>query len=155
MGMSQRDAVYQAISSVVTFEDGHNIKEMMTPELRAQVNLILFEGFRSGAINLTQEYTDAELRSYVSGLQSNWIRKDPRMNGGGKYVAANPGSRMGQGDASLKAAKNLLASITPDNDNYEAVVTYIAERTAELAKVKTIAVDFSALPEHLRLKFNK
>lgn len=163
MRVNQKTAVYTAITEVlahagIDFEDGMNIGEIMkTKELRAQVNLILFTGFRAGEIELDVEYSDSDLKAYVSGLQSNWIRKDKRFNGNVTYAAKNPGSRAGSGDASLTNAKRLLASITPEHENYEMVTQFIAERTAELAATKAskVTVDFSALPESLRAKFQK
>src|ERR1051325_6047037 len=111
--MKQKDAVYNAITQVlnedeVGFEDGMDVSEHMTKERRAQVNAILVEGFKAGTIELEKEYTDTQLKQYVSGLQSNWIRKDPRFNGNTKYQPKNPGSRAGAGDAQLKALKALL-----------------------------------------------
>ena len=81
MKVNQKTAVYQAILMVladkgIDFQDGQNVAEHMSKEVRAQVNTILFEGFRAGDIELDREYTDSELKAYVSGLQSNWIRKD-------------------------------------------------------------------------------
>ena len=93
---NQKEATYQAIVNV-TGHTGEGVLEI-SKEQRAQVNMILFQGFRAGTIQLDREFTDADLKSYVSGLQSNWIRKDKRLNGGVQYTAKNPGSRAGSGD---------------------------------------------------------
>jgi len=58
---------------------------------------------------------DAKLRSYCSGLQSNWLRKDTRLNGGVKYVAKNPGSRAGSTDPKALADAIRATNIT-DNE---------------------------------------
>ena len=76
MKVNQKTAVYNAITSVlaengVHFEDGMDISGVMTKEFRAIVNQILFDGFRNGSIELDREFTDSELKGYVSGLQSN------------------------------------------------------------------------------------
>lgn len=152
--VNQKQAVYAAITSVLAeegihFEDGMDISGVMTRELRAQVNQILFEGFKSGSIELDREFTDSELKGYVSGLQSNWIRKDTRFNGGTKYVAKNPGSRAGVGDPQLKAMKALLATLTKPEDRSE-VEAEIAKRVAEIEAAKPkVTVDFSKLPAAL------
>jgi len=150
--MNQKEATYQAICNV-TGHTGDGVL-VISKEQRAQVNMILFEGFRAGTIQLDREFTDAELKGYVSGLQSNWIRKDGRLNGGVKYVAANPGSRAGSGDPQLKAMKTLLSTLTTDADKSE-VQGYIDARIAEITVAKQEVIDFSALPADLAAKFGK
>ena len=153
--MKQKDAVYAAVSSVFGKIEG-NIAETITKEQRASVNQILFEGFRAGEIDLDREFTDPELKQYCSGLQSNWLRKDVRLNGGTKYVAKNPGSRAGNTDATLKAIRNLKSTLTPDHPDYAEVCEAESTRMSEIAVTKTAKViDFSALPTALAAKFQK
>lgn len=157
--VTQKEAVYTAITSVlaeagVNFEEGSDVSTVLTKDHRAQVNYILFAGFKSGQIQLDREFSDTELKAYVSGLQSNWIRKDPRLNGNTKYVAKNPGSRQGSGDPQIKAMKLLLSTLTDATERSE-VEAEISKRQAEITKSKAPAIDFSALPESLRAKFNK
>lgn len=152
--MNQKEAVFNAVCAVTGFQEGDGAVTI-TKEQRAQVNAILVEGFKSGAIELDRTYTDSELKAYVSGLQSNWLRKDKRLNGGIKYEAKNPGSRAGQGDAQLREMKKLLSTVTDPNDKAE-IEECIKARQEELnaQKVKTV-VNFDALPEALRAKFQK
>lgn len=157
--VTQKEAVYTAITSVlaeagVHFEEGSDVSTVLTKEHRAQVNAILFEGFKSGQIQLDKSFGDTELKAYVSGLQSNWIRKDKRLNGGTQYVAKNPGSRQGSGDPQIKAMRLLLSTLTDESERSE-VEAEIAKRQAEITKSKAPAIDFSALPESLRAKFTK
>jgi hypothetical protein len=131
------------------------VKDHITKEMRAEVNTFLCKGFRDGQIELGTAYeTDAELKEYTSGLISNWLRKDPNMNGGTKYVPANPGSRVS--DPQLKALKALLAQ-TIDGDDKAEIEGFIATRVAELgaSKAKVKVVDYSALPAELRERFGK
>lgn len=151
---TQKEAVFQAVKNVVGEQDGAYTP---TKEQRAQVNNILFEGFRNGTIELDKtEISDSDLKSYVSGLQSNWLRKDKRLNGGTMYVAKNPGSRAGSGDASLKAMRTLLASVSTDSEKAE-IQSYIDARLAEISvsKAKTVTIDYSVLPADLAAKFSK
>lgn len=153
MGMTQKEAVFAAVCSVTGF-DGEGAVTI-SKEQRAQVNAILFEGFRSGAISVDREYTDTDLKTYVSSLQSNWLRKDTRLNGGGKYVAKNPGSRAGSADPQLKAMRALISTITDESDRAE-IQAHIDARVAELSATKVAkTVDFSALPADLAAKFSK
>lgn len=151
--MSQKEAVFTAVCNVT----GHtgDSAVVISKEQRSQVNAILFEGFRAGSIELDREYTDSDLKSYVSGLQSNWLRKDKRLNGGTQYVAKNPGSRQGSTDASLKAMRALMSTLTDPSEIAE-VQQHIDARISEIAATKQAkTVDFSALPADLAAKFSK
>ena len=157
---TQKESVFQAVSSVLGqagIEIKGNVAEHMTRERRASVNAILFESFRAGNIELDCEYTETELKAYVSGLQSNWLRKDKRLNGGVAYTAKNPGSRAGSGDTQLKNMRLLLQTLTPGTDDYVEVEQAIELRVSEVqaSKIKAKPIDFSALPESLREKFQK
>lgn len=152
---TQKEAVYNAITSVLSesnieFAEGTDVSSLMTREIRSQVNQILFEGFRSGTVELDREFNDTELKAYVSGLQSNWIRKDKRLNGNTKYVAKNPGSRAGSGDAQLKAMRALLSTLTEESDRAE-VQSHIDARVSEISasKAKKVTIDMSVLPADL------
>ena len=151
--MNQKEATYTAVINVT----GFNGDGVCSPnkEERAQVNYILFEGFRSGKIELDREFSDSELKAYVSGLQSNWLRKDKRLNGGVQYIAKNPGSRQGSGDAGLKAMRALLSTLTTASDKAE-VQAHIDARISEIAATKvTKVIDYSVLPAELLAKFGK
>ena len=150
--MNQKEATYNAICAVTGHTGEGEVQ--ISKEQRAQVNMILFEGFRAGKIQLDREFTDPELKQYVSGLQSNWLRKDSRLNGGVKYAAKNPGSRAGSGDPSLKALRALFSTLTTDTDKQE-VQGYIDARVAELNVAKAPTIDFSVLPADLKAKFSK
>ena len=152
MTMNQKEATYQAICNV-TGHTGDGVL-IISKEQRAQVNMILFEGFRAGTIQLDREFSDADLKGYVSGLQSNWICKDNRLNGGVKYAAKNPGSRAGSGDPALKALRALMSTLTTDADKSE-VQGYIDARLAEITVAKQEVIDYSALPADLAAKFGK
>jgi hypothetical protein len=144
--MTQKEAVFSAVQNVCGAQD-----DAYTPskEQRASVNQILFEGFRSGTIELDKEYTDTELKAYVSGLQSNWLRKDKRLNGGTQYVAKNPGSRAGSTDASVKAMRLLLQSKTDPSERAE-IQAFIDKRVAELKPAKTVTINVADLPAELQ-----
>ena len=150
---TQKEAVFNAVVNICGEIDG-----IYSPskEQRAMINAIICEGFKNGTVELSTEYaTDAELKSYTSGLISNWLRKDTRLNGGTKYVAKNPGSRAGSGDAQLKAMRALMSTLTTPEDKAE-VQKHIDARVAEIASAKQVkTVDFSALPADLQAKFNK
>jgi hypothetical protein len=151
--MNQKEAVFQAVCSVTGFKG----EGVCTPskEQRAMINQIIIEGFVSGNIELDRQYDESGLKSYTSGLVSNWLRKDKRLNGGTQYVAKNPGSRAGSSDPSLKAMRALLSTLTDEADRAE-VQGLIDAKVAEINATKnTKTIDFSALPAELREKFGK
>lgn len=150
--MSQKEAVFTAVTNVVGSFDGACTP---TKEQRASINQVLCEGFKSGKIALDREFSDSDLKQYVSGLISNWLRKDTRLNGGEKYAAKNPGSRAGSTDPQLKAMRALLTTVSSSEEKAE-IQGYIDARVSEIAKTKQVkVVDFSALPADLQAKFNK
>jgi hypothetical protein len=151
MGMNQKEAVYTAVTNIMGECDG---KYEPTHEQRAVISAVLIEGFNEGKIELGREFDEKGLKSYVSGLLSNWLRKDKRLNGGVQYEAKNPGSRAGTGDSQLTAMKALYNQLTDPSDKEE-VMQHITARQAELAKAKIKTIDFSALPSELRVKFTK
>jgi hypothetical protein len=154
---SQKEAVFSAISSVlaeagITVPEGGNYAEHLDRELRAQVTNILVEGFNGGNIALDKSFeSEADLRTYCSGLTSNWLRKDKRLNGGVQYIAKNPGTRVGSKDAQLTAMRLLLDTKTDPAEKAEIqsfIDTRIAEVKASRKPVKQI--DVSALPPELQ-----
>ena len=153
MKMSQKEAVFSAICNV-TGHTGEG-QVIISKEQRAQVNAVLFEGFRAGTIELDKTFSDSDLKSYVSGLQSNWIRKDKRLNGGVQYTAKNPGSRAGSADPQLKAMRALLSTLTDETERNEVQSHIDARVNAISAEKQAKTVDFSALPADLAAKFGK
>lgn len=144
---TQKEAVYQAMINVVGEQDGAYTP---TKEERAQVNNILFESFREGKVSYDGELPDdAGLRAYVSGLQSNWLRKDKRLNGNIQYTPKNPGSRAGTADPAIKAMRLLLNSKT-DADERAEIQSFIDKRLAEIKPTKNVEIDVNALPEGLK-----
>jgi hypothetical protein len=160
MSQTQKEAVFSAVTSVIneaniTVGDGESFSTHMNRELRAQVTSILVEGFNGGNIALEKPFTtDSELRTYCSGLTSNWLRKDGRLNGGTKYVAKNPGSRVGSSDIQLKAMRTLLSTKTDESERAE-IQSFIDARVAEVKASRKPAATFdpSALPAELAAKY--
>jgi hypothetical protein len=144
--ITQKEAVYQAVTNVCGTQDEAYAP---TKEQRASVNQILVEGFKNGSIELDRTYDDQALRAYVSGLQSNWLRKDKRLNGNVAYVAKNPGSRTGSGDTSIKAMRALLATKTDASERAE-IQSFIDKRLSEIKPAKTVTIDVDSLPEALK-----
>lgn len=160
--MNQREGVFNATISVIrdsgkTFEEGQDVKGIVTSEMRTSIIGIVVEGFKSGEIEMSAEakakYSDdAKLKSYTNGLVSNWHRKDTRLNGGSKYIIKNPGSRAGQGDAKLKALRALRAQFTGvDDDKTAEIDMHIEARVKELGaeKAKKVEIDLSVLDPEL------
>lgn len=153
--ITQKEATFNAVMSVlaengISVSEGTDVNTLMNKELRSQISAILIEGFHNETIELDKAYDDKGLKGYTSGLLSNWLRKDKRLNGGTKYSAKNPGSRAGSGDPSLTAMRRLLTTLTTDEDKAE-VQEAINARLAEIqaSKVKAVSIDASVLPAEL------
>jgi len=161
--ITQREAVYNATHQVlkennISFEDGDNVADVISDH-RDAVIAIVVEGFKNGTIELKDTPSNQEklanptkLRSYVSGLVSNWYRKDKRFNGNTKYVAKNPGSRTGQSDSKLKALRNLKKMLETKGQDSTEVDSYIEARLEELnaEKAKKIEVNMDEIPAELK-----
>ena len=149
---TQKEAVFNAVINVMGEQEG---VYSPTKEQRAQVNNILFESFRSDTIAYDPEFAskvadDKELKAYVSGLQSNWLRKDKRLNGNVTYVAKNPGSRSGSTDPQVKAMRALLETKTDPAERTK-IQSFLDKRLAEIRPAKAAQViDVSALPAELQ-----
>lgn len=155
--MSQKEAVFVAVQAFLTennraheLEDGEAIS--FTREERSTV-----VGMIVSAIHLMELSTEAtvkfdtaqKVKTYVSGLTNNWLRKDTRLNGGSKYIAKNPGSRAGSGDDQLKALKALRSTLS-DASQISQIDSAITARIATIKPVKSVVIDMSFLPEEFK-----
>lgn len=154
---TQKEAVFTAVTSVlseanVVVNEGENYAAHLNREFRAQITSILVEGFKSGTIALDKEFaSESDLRTYCSGLTSNWLRKDSRLNGGMKYVAKNPGSRVGSSDAQLKAMRALFSTQTDPAKQAE-IQAFIDSRVQQIKASRKPAktINVADLPEELK-----
>lgn len=155
--ISQKDAVTNVVMSVFpNYELGGEVilSDIMTSEQKNTIREKLVAGFRSGQVQMSSEASekyayDTELKKYVSGLLDNWIRKNPQFNNGQAYSTKNPGSRSGSGDATIKALKALLKTVS-DTETKNEVQQAIDSRLAEIKPEAKVEINVDALPEHLR-----
>ena len=143
----QKEAVFEAICSVkgtTSFSSAVTLEK----DERAKVISSLLSDFKAGNIEYGGDASDStKLSSYTSGLVSNWLRKDKRLNGNTTYTPANPGTRTGSSDDGVKAMKQLLA-VTDDPEAKAEIQAEIDKRIGELKPKPEINVE--ALPEALR-----
>jgi hypothetical protein len=156
--VSQKQAVTNAVLTVIPdYELGGEtrLSEVLTDAGKKEVRSILFGGFMTGQIEMSEEgkakyFGDAkELNKYISGLLNNWMRKNVDFNNGSKNEVKNPGSRSGTGDEQIKALKSLL-KVTADNDVKKEIQEAITERLAEIKPALAVTINVDALPAHLR-----
>lgn len=164
MKTGQRTAVVNTILSVLHERDHEyelngsvSMKDTLTDADRVKIRSILFTAFRAGEIEYKEAFAskvadDKELKSYVSGLLNNWVRKAKEFNSGVKHEAKNPGSRAGNGDPEIKEMKKLL-SITADPEAKATIQATIDAKLAEIrASKQQVTVDYDQLPAELREK---
>ena len=164
--MKQSDAVYQVTVQVlaengIKFTSGETIiHDVISREVRSAVADRLVSLFQEGQVELKQtpanlaKLADAKLlRSYVTGLMTNWYNKDKRFNAGASYEAKNPGSRQGSQDPVIKELKTLLKHLEEKGDeaNASKVKDAISDRLSEIKpSVQAPAINLDAIPDHLR-----
>ena len=142
---NQKTAVYNAVKSVVSFEDNDVVQ--LTKDEKSTVVSILVAGFEADEIELKNPQTD--LKKYCGGLLNNWLRKDTRMNGGSAYVTKNPGSRAGSGDAMIKNLKLLKQKEGLTTEEIAKIDQAIADRLAIIKPKVEKKVDFNEIPAEL------
>jgi hypothetical protein len=159
--MNQKTATVQACLAVLNergvkyeLNGSVNIGDVLTDADKAKIRDVVFAGFKTGQIEMAEESKakygdDKALKSYVSGLVNNWIRKAKEFNNGQAYQAKNPGSRAGSSDEQIKEMKKLL-NTTTDPKIKATIQTEIDARQAELVFASAPSIDVSKLPESLR-----
>lgn len=146
--MTQKDAVFSAISQILASNNiaftasSTNVASLLTRELRSQINTRLVADFTSGAVEMSDDAKSklndvAELRAYISGLVSNWVRKDPRLNGGTILAtstsssSSSRNSKVLKSDPQLQALRKLHQSQVEPTKRQE-IQAHIDRRIAEL-----------------------
>lgn len=152
--MKQNDAVFQAVCSVLNVNGFDGAVELSKDQRESVISMVT-EGIVAGKVDFSAEArakhdTPEKVKSYTTGMVSNHLRKDKRLNGGEKYEIKKPGSRAGSGDATLKALKALQTTVDADSESWHQIEAAIYERTTELSKKKEVTINIDALPEEFR-----
>lgn len=154
--LSQKESVFQAVSSLVDVNGLVTLTKEQRTEVIALVTQSIMQNETEFSAEARAKYaTESDVKGYVNGMVSNWLRKDTRLNGGTKYEIKNPGSRAGQGDEVLTNLKNLKATMT-DTAHIAAIDEHIEARKAEIAKTKPtkqVKINFDLLPDDLKALF--
>ena len=155
--VNQKDAVFNAVTSVTTVSDGEAVQ--LTKDQKSTLIGMLAEGLESGAIE-TKEAKRAKMteekhyREYASNILNNWIRKDLRLNGGEPYKTKSPGSRAGSQDPQVKELRKFKSTLS-DPEQIAAVDLAIETRVAELKRERNAAkiteINFDLIPEFAHL----
>ncbi len=145
---NQRQGVHAAIIAVLGKDHGKIDWDGLEKSKKEAIFAHLQKAFMAQEISFKGELTAETVRKYIPGLVNNWVRKDPNLNGGGKYVPKNPGSRQGSGDDQLSALKGLRGTLT-DAKAIAEVDAAIEKRKAEIKPAPKV-IKVEALPPHLR-----
>ena len=158
---SQVNGVVDVIMSVLNENDidyelgGEiNVKDVLNPTMLIEIRLRVLNEFNEEKILLSEKgklknNTEKLMKSYVSGLVNNWVRKYKPFNNGIAYEIKNKGSRSGSGDEQVREMRKLLKTIT-DPDTKGKIEAAIAARIIEIKPESNVEIDASILPEHLR-----
>lgn len=167
MAMKQREAVYKVTTEVLAAKGIEfmptvtDVRDLATSDIRSEIADKITTMFQEGQVEFKstesnqEKLTDAKkLRSYVTGLITNWFNKDTNLNGGAKYEAKNPGTR--SPDAQLKELRILKKHLEAKGDQDgvgrcdEAIAQRIEFLKAEKAPASLPAVDPDNLPDFLK-----
>jgi hypothetical protein len=114
MADSQKQIVHNAIMAFLQ-ENGfslENKKVELTHNDRKTIVTMIVTAIDSGDMHLSaaaraKHDTPKKIRNYSTGLLSNWLRKDHRINGGLRHKTKNPGSKANQDDEIIKSLKSM------------------------------------------------
>lgn len=158
MSVSQKDGVFGAVVAYleeksIPFEEGAKAVDLSTDARKTIVGMLV-AATEAGELTRKSNKSGQSLEQYWSGTLSNWLRRDPRLNGGVEKVEPkNPGSRAGSGDAELRELKKLMqqVEVTGNAEHITAVQEAIDNRMkiVEAEKAKKIAVDLSKIDPSL------
>ena len=156
--MKQRESVYEAVVTVLGAAYDPSTAVALSADERTQVVGLIVKDIVDGKVDFSDEAaakydSEAKIKTYVSGLVSNWLRRDERLNGGGKYSPTKTGTRTKTGDEQLSALKNLKKQMVAAGNTVDLpkVVEAITKRETELkaATAQSISVDLSQVPADL------
>ena len=130
------------------------MSDVFTSDMKKQTQDTLFTMFKSGHVQYRPEFQvkvddDAKLKSYISGLLNNWLRKAKELNNGEAYVAKNPGIRAGSGDKQVRELKKLLAKVK-GTANEAKVQAAIDKRLEEIKPEAKIEINTEFIPAELQ-----
>ena len=153
--MKQKQAVYLAVCKVLKRKE-FDVAVNLTKEQRSLVQAHVLRAFANDEVDFKESAkvkhnTEAKMSGYISGLISNWLRKDRELNGDITYEPKNKGSRAGQGDSQIRELRK-LKKIHNGSKKEAEIQGYIDSRLSVIAsaKAKDIMVDFSKLPKELQ-----
>lgn len=162
MTLNQRTAAVNTILSVIEEKTGEEFtlngevraQDIFTADMKKEAQAMLFQGFRSGSIQYRPEFQakvddDAQLKSYVSGLLNNWLRKAKELNCGEAYTPKNPGSRAGSGDKQIRELKKLLKKVK-GTEHEAKVQAAISKRLEEIKPEAKIEINAEFIPAELQ-----
>mgnify|MGYP003314035603 CR=1 FL=1 len=157
MTVSQKNAVFTAITSVIGSDLEHRRPIKLQGSEKLAVVTALTEGFKHGEIVLSEaahdKYIrnasdDSALRKYVGSLINNWCRKDTRLNADGQpYETKNPGSR----NTAISNMRKLQKRFEEGTNEFMQIQAKIDEKLAEskVKESKAKPIDYSSIPSDL------
>jgi len=150
--MKQSQAVINAVYSVC----GKQTKKyvLSTEDRKKVIDIVTHSILEKETVfsdKAKAKYSTPKLvREYTAGMVSNHLRKATELNGGVKYVPANPGLRAGSSDPEIKNLKLLIKSGRLTAEKIAVAEEIIATKIAKLKASKAqVEIDFTAIPADL------
>jgi hypothetical protein len=152
--LNQKESVFQAVLSVAgEFEGAVQLSKEQRSEVVDLVTASILSGDTEFSADAKAKHdTEQKVRTYCVGLVNNWLRKDTRLNGGEKYQAKNPGSRVGSSDPVVRELRKLLSHV--DEEQQAVIQAEIDSRLAAVKEQKMSqakkVINSDLIPDHLK-----
>lgn len=144
--VSQKQAVIDGIKNLLgsSYDPSQPVKDQIKPIQLTALKNSISNDIAAGLIAYKGVTSDApKVKSYVSSLISNHMRKAKELNGGSAYVpttsrpASTGNTKVAKGkvknDQVLSDLKVLLSTLQPDSEAYSEVEVEISKRISSLS----------------------
>lgn len=151
--ISQKQAVIDATRKIMgsAYNSTVAVTETLTKNDINGIKSMVYDGIVSGDVIFNKEFSETEVKKYVSGMVSNHFRKAKELNGGASYKPKVVGTRIVK-DPKLNDLNTLLSNTKPGTEEHVKVMEAVTARKSEIAvkKNNTYDIDVTVLPDDLK-----
>lgn len=136
--ISQKQAVVDGVKSVLgsNFDPSTPAKQQLTSSNISSIRDTIVAGITSGSVVYKGDTNNlSKVKTYVSGLISNHLRKAKELNGGSGYAPKQKRQKTnGKKDSVISELKTLLSTLEPNSEAYSEVESEISKRLSVAVK---------------------
>lgn len=134
--ISQKQAVVDGVKGVLgsNFDPSVPAKQQLSSSQISSIRDTIVSGITAGSVVYKGDNTNtAKVKSYVSGLISNHLRKAKELNGGSGYTPSQK-RPSGKKDSVVSELKTLLSTLEAGSEAYSEVESEISKRLLSTVK---------------------